>query len=179
MQGTSNNSFFSRVAVDPGQTSLEEGREFRLIRKIEQNIGVVYWKFTSAVDFILFKESLAVSEGDIELTVYRAADVTDGGGWGASLPTFGKNISNEYREYDGQRYQTQVTIQTGGTVTVNNADNYADYIRARTSNATSQQTTVGTVMDDKRYLAAGSYYFVMTALLDAAATFELAWEERP
>lgn len=177
---TSDNSDFARVPVDPGQTSLEEGREFRLVRKMVTTAGKTYWKFTSTVDFILSKQSIAASIGDIEFRVYRASDVTDGGGWSATVPTFAKNISSEYREYNGARYASNVTIESGGTVTVNNAANYADYDRAKTSNATAQQASVGgAASDDRRYLAAGTYYFEFETLSAAEWRIELGWEERP
>lgn len=179
MASSSNDDRFNRVRVDPQQTSFEEGREFRIVRKLVTSIGKTYWKFTSATDFILFVQAFGTSVGDIEFRAYRAADVTDGGGWSGTVPIFGTNISSEYREYNGARYQTQVTIETGGTVTINNAENYADYIRAKTSNATAQQVTVGGGSDDKRYLAAGTYYFEFDTISAAESRIELVWEERP
>lgn len=179
---TSNTEPFRRIRVDVGQTGLYEGREFRLVRKVSVVQGTpLVFKFVSAVDFILFEQTLNCSIGDIEFYAWRSTQGTEGGTFTA-LPVapIGKNISSFYREYDGQRYASQVSISTGGTFTPTNAQQYVDYDRAKTAGATAQQVSVVGGNDSVRYLAAGTYYLILTSL-DATSVgrFGLAWEERP
>lgn len=179
---TSNTEPFRRIRVDVGQTGLYEGREFRLVRKVSVVQGTpLVFKFVSAVDFILFEQTLNCSIGDIEFYAWRSTQGTEGGTFTA-LPVapIGKNISSSYREYDGQRYASQVSISTGGTFTPTNAQQYVDYDRAKTAGATAQQISVVGGNDSVRYLAAGTYYLILTSL-DATSVgrFGLAWEERP
>lgn len=174
---TSDLADFARIPVDQQQTSLEEGREFRIVRKVAVSTSTpVVFKFTSSVDFILFEQSLSVSAGDIELFAYREADAGASGSFSEPVPIFGKNISSEYRRYGGDRYETGVTITTGGAITP--TGDYVDYDRARTSNATAQQTSVSGSNESKRMLAAGTYYIQLKAVADAEGKFGLSWEER-
>ena len=178
---TSNTEPFRRIRVDVGQTGLYEGREFRLVRKVSITQGTpLVFKFVSEVDFILFEQTLNCSVGDIEFYAWRSTQGTEGGTF-TPLPVapIGKNISSFYREYDGQRYASQVTISTGGTFTPTNTQQYVDYDRAKTAGATAQQVSVAGGNDSVRYLAAGTYYLILTSL-DATSIgrFALAWEER-
>ncbi len=177
---TSNQEAFSRLQVDVGQTGFFEGREFRLARKISVAAGTpVTFKFTSAVDFILFEQSVAATEGDLEYYVWRASNITENTPFNTVVPTFGKNISSEYKRYSGLRYVTQASVTTGGTITVTDSNMYADYDRAKTSGATAQQTTVGATPESARYLAAGTYYLQFISLAGTSVgRFDIAWEER-
>ncbi len=177
---TSNQEGFSRLQVDVGQTGFFEGREFRVVRKVTVTAGTPFtYKFTSAVDFILFEQSVSATEGDLEYYVWRASNVTENTPFNTVVPVFGKNNSSEYRLYGGLRYVTATTITTGGTITVTNPDLYADYDRAKTSGATAQQVTVGGSPESARYLAAGTYYLQFTSLSGTSiGRFDIAWEER-
>lgn len=170
-----------RIRVDVGQTGLFEGREFRLVRKISITAGTpLVIRFTSAVDFILFEQELNTTVGDIEFYAWRDTQGTAGGTFSGSYTPIGKNISGTFREYEGVRYASQVTLNHGGTFTPTNAEAYVDYDRAKTAGATAQQISVSGGNDSARYLAAGTYYLVLTSL-DATSVgrFALAWEERP
>lgn len=180
MIASSDHADFMRVRTDQQQTSLEEGREFRIVRKVVvPAITPLVFKFTSTVDFILFEQDLSASVGDIELFAYREGDAGATGSFSTSVPIFGKNTSGEFRLYDGGRYQTNVTITTGGAINPLNVEQYVDHDRAKTSNATAQQISVSGSNESKRMLAAGTYYIQLRALSDAEGRFALAWEERP
>lgn len=173
---------FRRLQVDQGQTGFFEGVEFRVARKIVVTAGApVTWKFSSLVDFILLEQSLGASIGDIEFYAWRGSNVTPAGTFGTPVPVLGKNISAEYRKRaGGSRYTSQVSLNAGGTITPIDANLYADYDRAKTSNATAQQLSVGGARDSVRYLAAGDFYlqFISTSGT-SEGRFSLAWEERP
>lgn len=171
---------FARLQVDQGQTSFFEGREFRIARKLTITAGTpLVLRFTSAVDFILAEQELDVSVGDLEFFAWRDTQGVAGGTWNGGISSIGKNISAEFREYNGARYVSQVVISTGGTFTPTDPLAYVDYDRAKTAGATAQQASVSGGNDSSRYLAAGTYYLVLTSL-DATSVgrFVLAWEER-
>jgi hypothetical protein len=179
---TSDADKFRRLRVDVGQTGFFEAREFRLVRKVSVVAGTpLVFRFTSAVDFILFEQTLNCSEGDLEFYAWRADQGTAGGPF-TPIPVapIAKNTSSTFRPYSGVRYQSQTTISTGGTFTPTNPLTYVDYDRAKTSGATAQQTSVSGGDDTVRYLAAGTYYLVLTSLSGTSVgRFSLAWEERP
>lgn len=179
---TSDESGFRRYRVDVGQTGLFEGREFRMVRKVSVTAGTpLVFRFTSAVDFILFEQSLNCSVGDLEFFAWRSTQGVAGGTF-TPLPVapIGKNIGSARRLYDGLPYASQVQLATGGTFTPTDAQHYVDYDRAKTAGATAQQVSVSGGNDSVRYLAAGTYYLSL-ASLDGTSVgrFALAWEERP
>lgn len=179
---TSNQEGFRRLRVDVGQTGFFEAREFRMVRKVSIPAATpLVFRFTSAVDFILFEQSIDCSEGDIEYYAWRSTQGTAGGTFTPlAVPPIAKNISSFYRDYGGDRYLTQVSLATGGTFTPTDANVYVDYDRAKTSGSTAQQTSVSGGDDTVRYLAAGTYYLKLTSLNGTSVgRFAIAWEERP
>lgn len=168
---------FGRLQVDVGETGFFEGREFRVVRKLVLAGTPITYRFVSAVDFILHEQQFAASSGDLELYVWRDSMGTPGGSFATPVLVLGKNISAEYREFGGLRYATQVAIHSGGTFTPTDAEVYADYDRAKTSNATAQQLTVGGSQNSQRYLSAGTYYLTVSGT--GEGRIALAWEERP
>lgn len=179
---TSSVQNFRRVRVDVAQTSLFEAREFRMVRKVSIPAATpLVFRFTSAVDFMLFEQTLDCSEGDIEYYAWRSTQGTEGGTFTAlAVPPIGKNISSFYRDYGGGRYQSQVSLSSGGTFTPTDANVYVDYDRAKTSGITAQQTSVRGGDDTVRYLAAGTYYLKLTSVSGTSVgRFAIAWEERP
>lgn len=178
---TSPEEKFRRLRVDQGQTGLFEGREFRMVRKLVIVAGTPkVYRFTSAVDFILFEQNLGTSVGDIEFYAWRDNQGTPSGVWTAiPVAPIGKNISSQYRKYAGVRYASQVSIASGGDFTPTNAEVYVDYDRAKTSGATAQQLSVQGGNDSVRYLAAGTYYLKFSSQSGTSeGRVALAWEER-
>lgn len=164
---TSSQTGFRRLRVDVAQTGLFEGRMGEFVRKISSPIN---YRFTCPVPFILQQQTLTTSEGDIEIYAWRSVDVTPGGTW--------TNIPQVWRANDfNSSYTLQTTIASGGTLTINNPQNYRDYLRAKTSGATAQQSTVGANSLAERYLNAGTYY--VQCLGTGVGSYELVWEERP
>lgn len=157
---------YARLRVDPAQTSFFDGREFRMIRKID---SPVVFKFESTVNFILFKQILSISNGDVELYALRADNVTDNGGW-ATVPTFRKNLVNT-------AYTSGVTISNGGSIAVTDANLYVDYDRVETANSTAQRVSIDGQGGSERYLTAGTYYVQLVGT--GSGLFGLEWEERP
>lgn len=179
---TSSEQGFRRMRVDVGQTGFFEAREFRMVRKVSITAGTpLVFKFVSAVDFILFEQSLNCSVGDIEYYAWRSTQGTEGGTF-TPIPvqSIAKNISATYRDYNGDRYQSQVSISSGGTFTPTDPLLYVDYDRAKTSGATAQRSSVSGGDDTVRFLAAGTYYLILTSLDGTSVgRFAIAWEERP
>lgn len=174
---------FRRLQVDPAQTGFFEGTHFRLSRKLVISSGTpLVYRFKCAVDFILILQKLDCSVGDIELFIWRDTEVTPGGTFSTVVQTRGKNTSAEFRPHTGGiRYVSQMEILSGGSVTPLNADIYSDYDRAKTSNATAQQLTIGDSADSTRYLSKDFYYYLQFVSLvgTSEGKFALEWEERP
>lgn len=179
---TSTEDGFRRFRVDVGQTGFFEGREFRMVRKLVVAAATPQvFRFTCPVDFILFEQTLNVSVGDLEFYAYRSDQGTPGGTFTAlPVPPIAKNTSATFRPYSGVRYAAQAALAQGGTFTPTNPQVYADYDRAKTSGATAQQTSVSGGNDSVRFLAAGTYYLVITSLSGTSeGRYAIAWEERP
>lgn len=168
---------FGRLRVDVGETGLFEAREFRVVRKLVLTGTALVWRFTSAVDFILHEQTFGASEGDLEFHAWRAADVTPSGTFATPVRIIGKNGSSEYREFNGARYVSQVSIMSGGSITPIDAEEYVDYDRAKTASSTAQRSSVGGTPNSVRYLPAGTYYLQITGT--GEGRLALAWEERP
>lgn len=168
---TSRDKRFARIPVDANQTSFFEGREFRIARKIASPI---VFKFSSAVDFILSFQAFAVTSGEYEFYAWRADNVTEDTAFTADVPVLRKNTSAEQLS---PQYNTQITVTSGGTITVADANLYADFAWLKTSNATSQKTSVTSQASQGRYLAAGDYYLQFTGT--GTGAYYLEWEERP
>lgn len=149
---TSEADKFGRLRVDPAQTGFFEGREFRTFYEFAIPSGQsVTLKFTSAVDFILFQQSLTVDAGGIRLTAITGA--TESTAFATALPVIGKNRMTSRRQYPGGYYAAQATVSTGGSVT---GGAIVESVRVVTSGATAQQSTVGGQTADERGLPAGS-----------------------
>lgn len=170
-----------RLRVDDGETGFFEGRQFALRKKLEIPAGTpLVYKFTIPVDFILFEQALACSDGDIEFYAHRAANVTETGTFSTVVQSVQKNISSTRRLFAGSYYSQQAQILTGGGITIIDPDNYADYDRVKTANATGQLTTIGGGRGQERYLSAGSYYLIFSSLSGTSTgRYTIAWEERP
>lgn len=177
---------FQSFRVDNEPIALVEGRQFRAVRKIVVSAGTpLVWKFSALTDFQLIEQQLSTSEGDIELRAYREADVTEGGTFGTPVAIFGKNTTNRRRKYEGDFYQRQNSITTGGTITLSDPEAYVDYDRSKTSNATAQQVSVNgsenslrDLLGDNGVGTATNYYLEFRSLNGTSeGRFALAWTE--
>lgn len=178
---TSEEQGFRRIRVDTAQTSFFEGREFRSFFEFNIPAGNVrIFKFTSAVDFILFEQSLVVDSGDVRFQAIL--NPTEVATFNTAVPTFGKNrMDSRPQPY----YTSQVTINTTATTVALNSGvtggTVAETIRVVASNATAQQQTVSAGAQSERGLPAGTYYLRLHNFGNGAATgvYNLFWEERP
>lgn len=165
---------FRRVRVDVAQTGFFEGREFRSFYEFNIPQGqTVTLRFSSPVDFILFRQSLSVDAGGIRLVAY--ANATAGGVFSIALPIIGKNrMASRATPY----YTVQATIRTGGFTV---GGNIVEVVRVVSANATAQAATVGGQFADERGLPAGDYFIDLQNTSNSAATgvYSLFWEERP
>ena len=176
---TSGKEGFRRLQVDQGQTGFFEAREFRFLRKIR---GAITLKFVSAVDFILYEQVFGISSGAYEFHAWRPNNVEETVTFTTDLTPYviNKNDSNEYRDYGGDRYQSQVTILSGGTIEITNAEDYMDYAEMRTSGSTAQRSSVSQSGNTQRYLPAGTYYLQFSSLESPIrGVYQIGWEERP
>lgn len=176
---TSGAESFRRVRVDPAQTGFFEGSEFRTFYEFNIPSGQsVIIKFSSAVDFILFNQSLEVDAGAIRLSAITGA--TESTAFATPLPVIGKNRMQTRRKYQTGSgfYETQAALNAGGTIT---GGTVVEVARVVAANATAQQQTVGGQQSDERGLPAGTYYLKLENLSNNAATgvYSLFWEERP
>ena len=173
---------FSRTQVDVGQTAFFEGREFRTNRKISipSNSSIV-WKFSSDVDFILFEQSFSMYGGIYEFYAWLDSNVTETSAFSIVVPIIGKNRSKEYRKYSGNRYESQVSILSGGVITVLDDGDYVDVAAVAAPNATAQLASVGGAINTERYLPSGTYYLEHRNTSNSTINliYSLVWEERP
>lgn len=166
----------ARLRVDPAQTSFFAGREFRTFVRLNIPQGQsLYMRFTCPVDFIIHSELIALNSGEIDHTAYRV--VTDVAGVWEPRPKIGRNIMAERPQ---PFYSPQGVLETGGSFTVNAADEVGPPMIPKTSGATAQQTTIPSGNSQERGLSAGSYYLKATAVSGpAVGVYYLSWEERP
>lgn len=173
---TAPNEPTARIRVDQAQTGFFEGREFRTFAELDIPSGQsLVLRFTSLVDFILFAQNLSVDQGAIRLSAITGG--ASGGMWTA-LPVIGKNRMSSRRKYAGGYYQSQATIESGGTVT---GGTVAEAVRVVAANSTAQQSTVGGSVADERGLPAGTYHLKLENISNgnAKGVYSLFWEERP
>ena len=167
-----------RLRVDPGQTGFFAGRMFRSY--LEQVIPVagpsVQARFTSPVDFILWSQTLTLTQGALRVEIFTGA--TPGGSW-TTLPAIGVNRMAERP----QPYYTPLcTVEYGGTFTGGTA---VDLLMVRAAGQNGQASNVGGDGGSERGLPAGTYYIRFSTLTgglnvtDAAQMlYALTWEER-
>lgn len=178
---TSGEDGFRRLKVDPGQTGLLEGREFRTFYEFNIPAGQVQvLKVVSPVDFMLFEQSLSVDSGSIRFQAITGA--TDVATFNTSLPIIGKNRMAQRRTpyytpvITASTHASPVAFGSGisGGIVVENS-------RVVASNATAQQQTVSGGSQSERGLPAGTYYLRLHNFGTGPATgvYSIFWEERP
>jgi hypothetical protein len=167
-----------RIRVDPGQTGFFSGKFFRAY--IESLIPVagpsVQFRFTSPVDFILWLQSLELTQGGAELRIYTGA--TGSGTW-TQRPVIGVNrMIQRPQPY----YSPQCTLEVGGNFS---GGTEVDVLKVRASAANDTAQNVGDSWSE-RGLPGGIYYGRLQTLTGglnvndpAQLIYSLTWEERP
>jgi hypothetical protein len=166
---------FARLETDLGNTGFWEGHEFRLSYELDITQLTVL-KFTSSIDFIIQSQVLDVDQDGLKLSVYRASQGVDNGGFITPIDFYANNSMS-----DTPSYTSNATINTGGTFTVNDGELPVEVIRVRSASATAQKSTVEATAGDERGLPAGSYYLEFSVLSgnNPLGVYSLKWEERP
>lgn len=163
-----------RLRVDNAQTGFFEGREFRTFYELSiPASNSVYLRYTGNLDFILFEQSLTLTDGFVKVSVMSGG--TPGGSYNTSLPIIGKNrMAARPLPY----YEASNTVATGGTHT---GGALLEVFYVETANATAQKTTVGNTVSDERGIPEGTYYIRLENMGSGTATgvYNLWWEERP
>lgn len=169
-----------RLRVDPGQTGFFDGRMFRNF--IEGVIPVagpsVQFRFTSPVDFILWSQSLELTQGALQLDVYTG--VTPSGLYTDLVPIgVNRMVSRPQPYYDSV---CRIAVATTGNFS---GGTKVDIMRLRAAAANNTANNVGGAFSE-RGLAAGTYYGRFSTVAggltvnDAAQyIYQLMWEERP
>lgn len=170
---------FRRLRVDPGQTGFFSGKMFNVqLSGVIPTAGpAVYFRFTAPVDFILWTQSLELTQGAVELEVFTGA--TPAGAW-TSIPVEGVN-SQANRPLP--LYTPQCSIATGGSFT--GGTRIGPKMQLRTASGNNRTSNVGGLRSE-RGRPAGVYYGRIQTLTgglnvnDAAQyLYDLEWEERP
>lgn len=170
---TSKNHGHRRWQVDVGQTGLTEGREFRTFVRFNIGTGAkLYMRFTSPVPFVIFDETIVISDGEIDSTASRTATSVSGS-W-TPAPQIGRSTAPD-RPFP--YYTPQALLDYGGTYTP--GVEVGPPILIKTSGATGQQTSVHGSNSRERKLDAGTYYIYISAITAAKGCYYLEWEEKP
>jgi hypothetical protein len=167
-----------RLRVDPGQTGFFEGRMFRsFFNGVIPVAGpTVQFRFTAPINFILWTQTLELTQGALQLEVYTGA--TSSGSWTA-VPILGLNRMSEAPL---PTYVSQITIETGGNFT---GGTRVDFMQVRAAAQNNTASNVGQEFSE-RGLPAAVFHGRLSTLAggltvnDAAQyVYRLAWEERP
>lgn len=166
-----------RLRVDPGQTGFFAGKMFRAyVEAVIPTAGpAVSFRFTCPKDFILWSQSLDLTQGALRFEVFTGA--VSAGSW-VQRPVIGVNrMVSRPAPY----YAPTATFETGGTFTGGMA---VDLMLLRASAANNNANNVGGDVSE-RGLPAGIYHGRFTTLAggltvnDAAQmVYSILWEER-
>lgn len=178
----------SRIQVDVGQTGFFQGTEFRATRKLRIPVGQeIVFKNIVTVDLIIQRFQFSIANGNYEVHVWGADNVTENITFSTTVPFFPKNGSSEFSLFDGARYASQMQIFTSGAVTAGSAitvtdpDLYVDYVEMKSSQATAQSASGISDPGTFRYAPAGTFYTQITNIGNDAVRgiINNEWEERP
>lgn len=159
-----------RIRVDVSQTGFWEKREFRLNEPVPTSGKVI--RVTAPINFVLQLQQLISDDGLIVMRAYRSSDGSPGGTWTPSRYYAPNNGMTE-----GPEYQAQIQIDVGGTFTPTDALGYREQLRARSSAATAQASSVGANAVKERGLPPDTYYLVFTG--GGSGDYNILLEERP
>lgn len=163
---------YTRIRVDPDQTSFWQGHQYRTFRELNIATGqTAVLRVNVPVNAVLYDVSLVLDAGSIRLRTLSGG--TEGGTFGTPVPVLRKNTMT-----DCPNIPAQVSVSTGGTHT---GGTDIDVIRLVVAGATAQQTSVGSKPFDQRGVGPGVYYWRLENIGNSAATgvFSGWWEERP
>lgn len=167
-----------RLRVDSGQTGFFAGRMFRaFLEGVIPTAGPsVQFRFTAPVNFILWTQSLVLTQGALQLEIYTGA--TPSGTWTPITPIGLNRMSERPTPF----YTPVCTIETGGNFT---GGTRTDVLKIRASSANNSASNVGGEWSERGLPAAVFYGRLSTlpgglAVNDAAQyVYSLGWEERP
>ncbi len=172
-----------RLRVDEEQIGFWAGKFFRSY--LELNVPVagpfVSARFTSPIDFILWAQTLDLSQGALrcEIFVGNVVPIVPAGVW-SQVPLIGVNrmLNGRPQPY----YTPQVTIETGGSFTGGTA---VDLMTLRAAGQNGQASNVGE-SSTERGLPPGVYYIRLSTITGGLAVndpaqgvYSIVWEERP
>lgn len=169
-----------RLRVDDDEIGFWMGWQFRAYAEINKAAATVQaFRFTTPIDFILLTQSLDLDAGAGRMSAWTGGSM--GGSW-TTIPVIGKNrMLSRPQPY----YQSQVTIETGGTFNKTGATE-VDLIRVRSATNNTNATNVGRGADDARGLPPGTYVILLEQITGTPANndavlgkYEIIWEERP
>lgn len=172
-----------RVQVDVGSTGFFLQREFRAYQELNAaSTTTRYFRFTSAVNFILFLQRLSLVSGARRLSAWTGAVFS--GAW-VNVPVIGKNRMDDFEE----AYTSQVTIETAlsGTDTGSfTGGTEVDLIMVNSPTNQGNQSSSNVEGDlQVRGLPPGVYGVKLEAIPGVTnadlvrGVYEIAWEERP
>lgn len=174
-------SGFERQLVEVGNTSFNEGREFRIFKELNIAASSTYvMRLGVPIDVVLFGLAVEIEAGWLRLAA--VAGGSEGGSYSEVVPIFAANGMTggvNRRLYSGSVYATQCSVTAGGT---HSGGTEVEVIRIKTSNNTQQAFTVGGHGQDERGIAPNTYYLVLQNLSGTDAitgVLRLRWEERP
>lgn len=161
---------FQRLAVDTGQTSFFEGREFRTFKEWGSSTTINYViKAVVPVNTILISLDLELDFGSAR--VETVAGGTEGGAFSEILPVFSANNMSEKPQ---PPIVPQNLLSAGGT---HSGGTVLDVFRVNAANNANKATSVGGSSESIRGVGIGTYYFRIT-LTEAVGVFKSRWEER-
>lgn len=148
-----------------------EGRQFKSFYDFSLTTAQeVVFKFVSPVDFEIISEWASITEGEIEIKVYKGG--TPSGTFNSAAPVIGQNLSTERPL---PYYESLVTLASGGTHT---GGTQLETVRVKSANATAFQSSVGALGIEKWFFPADSYYIHIKCITASKGVYNLRWEER-
>lgn len=162
----------SRLRVDVAQTGFFAGREFRTYRRLDLALAaVLVIKIVVPINTILFALETTLTSGRIELETVTGG--VEGGAFAEVLPILPRNTMTERPL---PLYVPQVVLTAGGTLA---GGTILDLLVNKTADNANFAGSVGASAEDERGVAAGTYYFRVTAIEACTGILKARWEERP
>ena len=162
----------ARLRVDVGQTGFFAGREARTFHEFSVSNGsTLVVKAVAATNVILMDLTVSLNSGEVK--VYTVTGGSEGGSFSTTLPIIPTNSMSSVPQ---PAYTPQMVITAGGTHT---GGTILDELWVDAGLNPAKESTAGDSADSARGVPAGTYYFRINALADAAGIFRARWEERP